>query len=426
MQSDHASSAASDSASWDSVWINAHLATMEPLENNPLGLFRDGAVAVKDGRIAWLGPMSDLSQQPGFSSAKVEDVKGKWLTPGLIDCHTHLVHAGHRAKEFAEYLSGKTYSEITAAGGGILSTVAATRAASEDALLEQTAPRLESWMREGVTTLEIKSGYGLDTAHELKLLRTIRRLAEWRKIRIQSTLLAAHLLPPEFSGDRDGYIDHICEELLPAAAEAGLVDAVDGFCETIGFTAMQLRRLFETARRLKLPVKVHAGQLPDQEGAELAAEFGALSADHLTYVKEGAVKAMAEAGTTAVLLPVTYYFMQQTEKPPVELFREYGVDMAVATNANPGTAPVESLLLALNMASICFGLTHVESLLGVTRHGAKALGLDKHIGTLAVGKAADFAIWNIMDMTELVYRIGANPCSGRVYGGQRTDSVFTG
>ncbi len=409
-----------NSNEWDAVWINAHLATMESTPENPLGLFRDGAVAVKDGRIVWVGPMSDLRNQSGLEHAQVHDCKSKWLTPGLIDSHTHLVYAGNRAKEFARRLAGESYAEIAASGGGIMSTVSATRAASEDALIEQTMPRLERLMGEGVTTIEIKSGYGLDTKNELKMLRVARRLGEWQKVRIRTSFLAAHALPPEFSGRADDYITHICEEMLPAAVEEGLVDAVDGFCEHLAFSNAQMRRVFEAARRHKLPVNLHAEQLSNQHGAELVAEFGGLSADHIEYLDEAGVKAMAAAGTVGTLLPAAFYFLRETQKPPIDLMREHGVAMAVATDSNPGTAPIETLLLTLNMASTCFGLTISEALLGVTRHAAKALGAEEQLGSLTIGKVADFAVWNVSDLAELPYRIGANPLSSRVYAGQRT------
>lgn len=403
---------------WDSVWINAHLVTMDAaLGGHPLGLFRDGAIAVREGRIAWIGAMSDLGERPEREGAVVHDARSRWLTPGLIDCHTHLVHAGNRAKEFARRLAGESYAEIAASGGGIMSTVSATRAASEDALFEQSVPRLERLIAEGVTTVEIKSGYGLDIGAELKMLRVARRLGEWLPVRVKTSFLAAHSLPPEFKGKADAYITAVCEEMLPAAAEAGLVDAVDGFCEHIAFSTAQIRRVFEAARRLKLPVKLHAEQMSNQHGAELVAEFGGLSADHVEYVDEAAAKAMAAAGTVAVLLPAAFYFLRQTQKPPIEYFRAYEVDMAVATDMNPGTAPIESVLLALNMASTCFGLTVEESLRGATVNAAKALGLQERLGMLKVGQVADFAVWDVIDPAELVYRIGVNPLAQRVFGG---------
>lgn len=405
---------------WDDVWINANLVTGEQTQDgHPLGLFYDAALAVKDGQIAWIGPMAELGQQPQLGGAQIHDAKSGWITAGLIDCHTHLVYAGNRAKEFEMRLNGASYADIAKAGGGILSTVSATRAASDDALLEQTAPRLENLMAEGVTTIEIKSGYGLDTESELKMLRVAKKLGEWHPVRVRTTFLAAHALPPEYKGRADDYITHICEEMLPAAVEAGLVDAVDGFCEHIGFSNAQMRRMFEAAKKHDLPVKLHAEQLSDQQGAELVAEFGGLSADHIEFLSEQGVQAMAKAGTVATLLPAAFYFLRETQKPPMDMLRQHKVPMAIATDSNPGTAPIESLLLTMNMASTFFGMTVDEVLRGVTVHAAHALGLQKHIGTLALGKRADFVLWGVAEPAELVYRIGVNPCRERVYGGRR-------
>lgn len=405
---------------WDDVWINANLVTGEQTQDgHPLGLFYDAALAVKDGKIAWIGPMAELGQQPQLDGAQIHDAKSGWITAGLIDCHTHLVYAGNRAKEFEMRLNGASYADIAKAGGGILSTVSATRSASDDALLEQTAPRLENLMAEGVTTIEIKSGYGLDTESELKMLRVAKKLGEWHPVRVRTTFLAAHALPPEYKGRADDYITHICEEMLPAAVEAGLVDAVDGFCEHIGFSNAQMRRVFEAAKKHNLPVKLHAEQLSDQQGAELVAEFGGLSADHIEFLSEQGVQAMAKAGTVATLLPAAFYFLGETQKPPMDMLRQHKVPMAIATDSNPGTAPIESLLLTMNMASTFFGMTVDEVLRGVTVHAAHALGLQKHIGTLALGKRADFVLWGVAEPAELVYRIGVNPCRERVYGGRR-------
>lgn len=406
---------------WDDVWINANLVTCEQTKaEHPLGLLYDAALAVKDGNIAWIGPMAELGSQPELEGARRHDAKSGWILPGLVDCHTHLVYAGNRAKEFEMRLEGASYAEIAKAGGGILSTVSATRAASEDALLEQSAPRLERLMAEGVTTVEIKSGYGLDTENELKMLRVARKLGEWHPVNIRTTFLAAHALPPEFKDRADDYISHICEEMLPAAAEAKLVDAVDGFCEHIGFSVSQMRRVFEAAKKHNLPVKLHAEQLSDQQGAELVAEFGGLSADHIEFLSEQGVAAMAKAGTVATLLPAAFYFLRETQKPPMQALRKHGVAMAVASDSNPGTAPIESLLLTMNMASTCFGMTVAEVLRGVTLHAAKALGVQHRIGTLAVGKRADFGLWAVSEPAELVYRIGVNPLRERVYGGRRS------
>lgn len=414
---------------WDDVWINANLVTCEQASaGHPLGLFYDAAIAVENGNIAWIGPMAELGSRPEREGSRVHDARSGWITPGLVDCHTHLVYAGNRAREFEMRLEGASYADIAKAGGGILSTVSATRAASEDALLEQAAPRLERLMAEGVTTVEIKSGYGLDTENEMKMLRVARKLGEWHPVNIRTTFLAAHALPPEFQGRADDYITHICDEMLPAAAEAGLVDAVDGFCEHIGFSARQMRRVFEAAGKHNLPVKLHAEQLSDQQGAELVAEFGGLSADHIEFLSEQGVEAMAKAGTVATLLPAAFYFLRETQKPPMAALRRHGVAMAVATDSNPGTAPIESLLLTMNMASTCFGMTVAEVLLGVTRHAATALGVEHRIGSLAAGKRADFAVWAVAEPAELVYRIGVNPLRARVYGGRlsggRTESLI--
>lgn len=402
---------------WDAVWINADLMTMDDASaQNPLGVIRNAALAVKGGDIAWIGPMSEL----GVHNAAVHDAQGKWITPGLVDCHTHLVYAGNRAKEFEMRLAGASYADIAKAGGGILSTVRATRSASEEELLAQSSPRLERLMAEGVTTVEIKSGYGLDLPNELKMLRVARKLGEQHPVRVCTTFLAAHAVPPEFAGREDDYISYICEEMLPAAAEVGLVDAVDGFCEHIGFSVQQMRRVFEVAARYGLSVKLHAEQLSNQHGAELVAEFGGLSADHVEFLTEAGAEAMAKTGTVAVLLPAAFYFLRETQKPPLELLRRHGVPLAVATDCNPGTAPIESLLLAANMACMLFGLTVSEVLRGITCNAARALGLHHRTGSLATGKRADFVVWDIAEPAELPYRLAANPCRERVFGGYLT------
>lgn len=407
-----------DVPQWDDVWVNANLLTMEnATTDNPLGVLSDAAIALKNGDIAWIGTMAELGQQPSLQGAQVHDAQNHWITPGLIDCHTHLVYAGNRAKEFEMRLQGASYADIVQAGGGILSTVSATRAASFEALLEQAGSRLKKLMAEGVTTIEIKSGYGLNTENELKMLRVGRKLGELHPITVCTTLLAAHALPPEFDRS-DDYIAHICSELLPVAAEAGLVDAVDGFCDHIGFSTRQMRCLFEAAARHNLPVKLHAEQLSDQRGAELVAEFGGLSADHIEFLSETGVKIMAQAGTVATLLPAAFYFLRETQKPPIALLRENNVAMAIATDSNPGTAPIESLLLAMNMACMLFGLTVTEIFRGVTINAAKALGLQQRIGSLAVGKRADFVRWEVAEPVELLYHMGANPCRERIYGGR--------
>lgn len=404
---------------WDAIWLNAHLATMDPSldGSDAYGSVRDAALAVTDGRIAWIGPRADLPS--GWQADTEYDCAGAWITPGLIDCHTHLVYAGNRANEFEMRLNGESYEDIARAGGGIVSTVRATRSATEDELLQQSGIRLAQLMSEGVTTVEIKSGYGLETAAELKMLRVARQLGENRGVGVRTTFLGAHALPPEYAGRADDYIGLVCEEMLPAVAEHGLADAVDAFCESIGFTPEQTARVFTTARQLGLPVKLHADQLSDLGGGALAAKFRALSADHLEYVSEPSVHAMAAAGTVAVLLPGAFYFLHETRKPPVDWFRQYRVPIAVATDCNPGSSPCTSLLLMLNMACTLFGLTPTEALSGVTRNAAIALGLGADIGSLSPGLRADFALWQIAHPGELAYAFGANPCVSVVRGGTR-------
>ncbi|MEP7183542.1 MAG: imidazolonepropionase [Betaproteobacteria bacterium] len=381
----------------------------------PYGAVRDAALGVVGDRIAWVGARSVLP--PDATAVRTQDAGGRWLTPGLVDCHTHLVHAGNRAHEFEARLGGATYAEIANAGGGIRATVRATRAATEAELVLQSRPRLAALAAEGVTTVEIKSGYGLDTATELKQLRAARQLAAGLGIDVRTTLLAAHAVPPEYAGRADDYIEVVCRETIPAGAAAGIVDAVDAFCETIGFTAAQTRRVFEAARAHGLRVKLHADQLSDTGGAALAAEFAALSADHLEYASEAGVAAMARAGTVAVLLPGAFYALRETRAPPIAALRAHAVPMAVATDCNPGTSPATSLLLMLNMACTLFGLTPAEALAGATVHAARALGLSDR-GTLATGQRADLALWDIAEPAELSYRIGGNPCTGIVRGGR--------
>jgi imidazolonepropionase len=346
------------------------------------------------------------------------DCEGRWITPGLIDCHTHLVHAGNRAREFELRLAGASYEEIARAGGGIVSSVRALRAASEDTLLAETLPRLDALMAEGVTTVEVKSGYGLDLPNETKSLRAARRLADERRVGIRTTFLGAHAVPPEFAGNKAGYLDRVVDEILPAVARAGLADAVDGFCEGIAFSVDEMARVFEAARRLGLPVKLHADQLSNGGGAALAARFGALSADHLEYTDAAGAAAMAEAGTVAVILPGAFYFIRETQRPPIDLFRSHGVPMAIATDCNPGTSPLTSLLLTMNMAATLFRMTVDECIAGVTREAARALGLLSDRGTLEAGKLADLAIWDIGHPAELVYRMGLNPLHARIWRGQ--------
>ena len=393
----------------DIVFTNVHLATMA---GGGYGELRDAAIAVLDGRIAWIGPRDGAPR-----ASVVHDGRGAWLTPGLIDCHTHIVHAGNRSDEFEARLNGATYEDIARAGGGIMSTVRATRAATDDELLRQSIPRVASLLAEGVTTLEVKSGYGLSLDAERKMLRVARILASTLPVRVATTFLGAHALPPEFSGRADDYVDAICRDMLPQLAAEALVDAVDAFCERIGFSNAQTEKVFAAARSLGLPVKLHAEQLSDQQGAELVARFGGLSADHLEHLTEQGIAAMAAAGTVAVLLPGAYYFLRDTTPPPVAALRAAGVPMAVATDCNPGTSPMTSILLALNMACTLWRLTPQEALVGATVHAARALGLQDDIGTLEVGKRADFALWTIARPADLAYAIGFNPCQAVVNGG---------
>lgn len=375
----------------------------------------DGVIACRDGRISHVGPAADV---PALEAAEVIDCAGRWITPGLIDCHTHLVHAGDRAHEFELRLAGASYEEIARAGGGIVSTVKATRAASEADLVATALPRLDALIAEGVTTIEVKSGYGLSLDDEAKMLRAARALADRRRIAVRTTFLGAHAVPPEYAGDADAYVDAVCGAMIPAIADAGLVDAVDAFCETIGFTPEQVRRVFDAARAHGLPVKLHAEQLSNGNGAALAAEFGALSADHLEHLDQAGVTAMARAGTVAVLLPGAFYFMRDTQVPPIAALRAAGVPMAVATDCNPGTSPLTSILLAMNMAATLFRLTVDECLAGATREAARALGILGDTGTLEPGKFCDLAIWDIERPAELVYRMGANPLHARIWRGQ--------
>ncbi|HEY0847778.1 MAG TPA: imidazolonepropionase [Noviherbaspirillum sp.] len=404
---------ATQKPAWDALWINVHLATLASDEG--YGEIRDGAIAVRDGRIAWIGRRAGLPM--GHHAQQVHDGDGCWLTPGLIDCHTHVVYAGNRSDEFEARLNGVSYEEIARRGGGILSTVRATRAASEDALYLASAARVRELIAAGVTTLEIKSGYGLDLEAERKMLRVARRIAASLPVRVCTTFLGAHALPPEYADRPDRYIDHVCQDMLPALADEGLVDAVDAFCETIGFTPAQTERVFDAAQRAGLPVKLHAEQLSDQGGAMLAARYRALSADHLEHVSHAGIEAMAAAGTVAVLLPGAFYFLRETKVPPVGRLREAGVPMAVATDCNPGTSPMTSLLLAMNMACTLFRLTPREALQGATVHAARALGMQEETGSLSPGKAADFALWKVERPADLVYGMGGNPCHAVVCGG---------
>ncbi|MBP5857766.1 imidazolonepropionase [Marivibrio halodurans] len=402
---------------WDQLWINADLATMEPMRA-AYGAIPDGALAVEDGRIAWVGPRAKLPDAPEALARQVRDAGGRWMTPGLVDCHTHIVHGGDRAREFELRLEGASYEEIAKAGGGIVSTVEATRAADEEELLDSAGRRLDDLLAEGLTTIEIKSGYGLDPETEAKMLRVARRLGESRPVDVRTTFLGAHALPAAFKDDKDGYIDHVITAQLPRVAEEGLADAVDAFCEGIAFSPDQVRRVFEASAKLGLPVKLHADQLSDLDGAALAASFGALSADHLEYTNEAGVAAMGRAGTVAVLLPGAFYTLRETQLPPMDAFRRHKVAMALASDVNPGSSPVTSLLLVLNMACTLFRMTPEEALAGITINGARALGLADDRGSLRVGKRADFVLWDIETPAALAYRMGWNPCAGVVRGGQ--------
>lgn len=400
---------------FDRLWHNARVATIQ--QDRPgLGIIEKGAIASLNGTISFVGEENSL---PASIEVRERiDCEGRWITPGLIDCHTHLVHGGNRAREFEMRLAGATYEEIARAGGGIVSTVRATRTASRDELVSTALPRLDALIAEGVTTVEIKSGYGLDLETEARMLEAARRLGSHRDIRIATSFLGAHALPPEAGGDKDRYIDEICRVMLPEIARRGLADAVDGFCEGIAFSQEQMRRVFETARALGLPVKLHADQLSNLHGAALAAQYGALSADHLEYTDAEGAAAMTRAGTVAVLLPGAFYFLREKQLPPVEAFRLAGTEMAIATDCNPGSSPLTSLLLTMNMAATLFRMTVEECLTGVTRSAAKALGLSSRIGTLEVGKDCDLAIWNVEGLAELVYRIGFNPLHSRIWRGQ--------
>ena len=393
---------------FDRIWHNARLAALR--EGVPgLGVIERGVVAARDGRIAFAGPQSDFPVDA--DAPERTDCEGRWITPGLVDCHTHLVYGGDRAREFELRLAGASYEEIARAGGGIVSTVAATRAASEEALIASALPRLDSLIAEGVTTIEIKSGYGLETATELRQLSAARALASRRPVSVRTSFLGAHALPVEAAGDKDRYIDLVCNEMLPAVAQSGLADAVDAFMENIAFSAEQTSRVFAAARALGLPVKLHADQLSNLGG-------GALSADHLEHTDEAGAVTMARSGTVAVLLPGAYYFIRETQKPPVELFRKHGVKLALATDCNPGSSPLTSLLLTMNMAATLFRMTVDECLAAVTREGARALGLLAETGTLEAGKWCDLAIWDIGRPAELVYRMGFNPLHQRVWRGR--------
>ncbi len=397
---------------FDTIWRDARIATLAP-QTARLGEVT-GAVASKDGKIAFVGLEADLPT--GWDAAKTVKLGGRWITPGLIDCHTHIVYGGDRAHEFELRLKGASYEEIARAGGGIVSTVKATRAASEDELVAQSLKRLDALLAEGVTTIEIKSGYGLDLVTETKMLRAARRLGRERDVGVTTTFLGAHALPPEVH-DKDAFIAKVCA-MIPQIKQAGLADAVDAFCEGIAFSPEQTAQVFDAAKASGLPVKLHADQLSNLHGAGLAARYDALSADHLEYTDETGVAAMAQAGTVAVLLPGAFYVLREKQLPPVDVFRRHKVPIAIATDCNPGTSPITSLLLTMNMASTLFRLTVEEAIAGVTREAARALGKLNEIGTIEPGKACDLAIWDIERPAELVYRLGLNPLHARVRNGQ--------
>ena len=394
---------------FDTLLVNANLATMRA-GGAPYGAIRDGAIGITAGRIEWVGPRDDLSGAPEALATDVLDAERAWVTPGLVDCHTHLVYGGNRANEFEMRLNGASYEEIARAGGGIVSTVLTTREASDHELATTAAGRLKSLLSEGVTTVEIKSGYGLDLATELRMLRIARLLGDTAPVTVKTTFLGAHAVPAEFKGRADAYIDFVVNEVLPAVASAGLADAVDCFCENIGFTPEQTMRVFDAAKALGLPVKLHADQRTDTGGAALAAKYGALSADHIEYSNEAGIAAMAAAGTVGVLLPGAYYFLREDHLPDIAAMRRHGLDMALATDSNPGSSPLASILLALNFGCTIFRLTPEEALAGVTRNGAKALGMGATHGTIEVGKVADLVLWKVDAPAELAYAMGANPC----------------
>ncbi|KOF19429.1 imidazolonepropionase [Ensifer adhaerens] len=408
----------STNANASGIWRNLRLATLRP-DRDGLGMVEKGAVAVVDGRIAFAGAESDL---PTDLSRTLEatDCEGRVMTPAFIDCHTHLVHGGNRAREFQMRLEGASYEEIARAGGGIVSSVKATNALSVNALVESALPRLDTLLAEGVSTVEIKSGYGLNIDAELNMLRAARKLGDKRQVRVVTSYLAAHATPSEYKGRNDDYIAEVVLPGLDAAHAEGLVDAVDGFCEGIAFSTAEIARVFDRAKALGLPVKLHAEQLSNLGGAKLAASYGALSADHLEYLDADGAQAIAKSGTVAVLLPGAFYALREKQLPPVEALRAAGAHIAIATDCNPGTSPLTSLLLTMNMSATFFRLTIAECLAGVTREAARALGLLPETGTIEVGKSADLALWNIEDPAELVYRIGFNPLHLRIFRGERT------
>ena len=399
---------------WDRLLVDCRIATLEARPGDPLGVIENGAVGIADGRIVRVGKRTELA---GTRAKQVDALDGAWVTPGLIDCHTHLVFGGNRADEHAMRRAGATYEQIARAGGGIASTVKRTAAASDEALVEQSRRRLHALMQGGCTTVEVKSGYGLDPKSELRLLRIAKAIGEGEAVRIMPTLLALHALPADSQDRRAHYVGEMIDKLLPAAAKEGLAMSVDAYCDTIAFTLAETERLFAAATELGLPVKLHAEQLSNRGGAKMAARYSALSADHLEHIDEAGVEAMAEAGTVAVLLPGAFYALQETRKPPIELFRAHGVPMAVATDCNPGTSPLLSPPLAMNMACTLFGLTPEEALAGMTTNAARALGLEDEIGSIVPGKAADLAVWRLESLAELGYWIGLPGPERRIFAG---------
>ena len=402
---------------WDQIWVGANMATMVA-GAEPYGNLKNAALAVKGERIAWIGDAAEGKARAAAQNLSVRDAQGLWMTPGLIDCHTHLVYGGNRVEEFEQRLCGVSYEEIARAGGGIQSTVQATRAATHEELHAAAAIRAKRLMSEGVTTIEVKSGYGLELDAERRLLEVARDLGTELPVSIKKTFLGLHALPPEFAADRRDFVDRVCGPWLESLAAAGLVDAVDAFCENIAFSVAETERLLRAAKHMGLPAHVHAGQLSDMGGAELAAKWGALSADHLEYLSAGGARALAAAGTAAVLLPTAYFTLRQTTPPPVALMRDAGVAIALASDSNPGSSPCTSILLALNMACTLFGLTPEEALSGATRQAARALGALNDIGTLEAGKRADIVFWRIERPAELSYGLGANPCVGAMHRGK--------
>ena len=403
--------------SWDQVWIDVNLATMDPSRSEAYGAITDAAIAVKDGKIAWLGPRCEL---PHFDvlATPVYRGKGGWITPGLIDAHTHLVFAGNRANEFELRLQGASYEEIARAGGGIVSTVKATRDADEGELFELGRRRLNALAKEGVTTVEIKSGYGLDTATEVKILRVARELGKHHHVDVQTTFLGAHATPVEYKDNADGYVDLVITEMLPTIMAENLADAADVFCENIAFTLEQTERVLSAAKAAGLHIKLHAEQLSNMGGSALAARLGAKSVDHIEYLDEAGVKALSESGTCAVLLPGAFYFLRETKMPPIDLLRQYQVPMVIASDFNPGSSPICSTLLMLNMGCTLFRLTPEEVLAGVTLNAAKALGIEDKVGHLAEGMQADFCLWDISTPAQLAYSYGVNPLVDVVKGGK--------